>query len=286
MQAVDGGIGEPRPGALAAYLAVLGVRVREIAQYRAAAWAGVFTQVVFGFIIFMTLTGFSASRPERVPMTSSELLAYVWLGQAFLGLLPWTVDKDVVQMVKTGSVAYELLRPLDLYGYWFCRALGWRLSATALRALPLLVLVSVIFPLVGLDEYAMPAPPSWACAGAFVVCFIVAVPLGIAITMSMQVTILWSLRADGIQRIVPGVVLLCGGMVIPLPMLPSGLQAVFYWLPFRGVVDVPYRAYSGSLAPGEALSAAFLSAAWGVALVFLGRHVMRRGLGRVVVQGG
>ena len=273
-------------GGLSAYLAVLGVRLREVSQYRAAAWAGVFTQVVFGFIILMSLEAFSKTRPERAPMSQAELLSYVWLGQAFLGLLPWNTDRDIGDLMKTGGVAYELLRPLDIYTFWFCRILGWRLAATALRCVPLLVLVSVVFPLVGLEVYALPAPPSVACAGAFSLALGAAVPLGVALSMLIQVTILWSLKVDGMQRIGFAIITLCGGMLVPLPMLPEAVQRVLYVLPFRGVVDVPYRAYSGNLAPVEAVLSALASLVWSVVLVLGGRALLARGLKRVVVHGG
>ena len=96
-----------RPSLLRAHAEVVGVRLHEAAQYRSAALAGVFTQLVFGFIIFMTLDAFSVEHPERSPMTRPQLVSYVWLGQAFLALLPWTLDRDVVQMVRTGTIAYE-----------------------------------------------------------------------------------------------------------------------------------------------------------------------------------
>lgn len=275
-----------RPSRASAYAVLLGVRLREAAQYRAAAWAGVFTQVMFGFIILMTLEAFSAARPERAPMTREQLVAYVWLGQAFLALLPWTVDRDVVHMVRTGTIAYELLRPLDLYTFWFCRTLGWRIAATTLRAVPLLLLVCVLFRLIGLEAYALPLPPSRASAAAFLVSFSVAVPLGIVLTLLVQITILWSLRIEGITRLAPAIVLVCGGMAIPLPMLPPSVAGVLYLLPFRGVVDAPYRAYSGSLPPREALLAALLSASWLLLLVLGGRALLRRGLRNAVVHGG
>jgi ABC-2 type transport system permease protein len=268
------------------YLAILSLRFRETAQYRAAAWAGVFTQVVFGFIIFMSLEAFAASNPAAAPMSRQALLAYVWLGQAFLALLPWNVDKDVVAMVKTGAVAYELARPIDAYTLWYCRTLGWRLSAATLRCIPLILIVAVAFPLVGLEEYAMPAPPSAAAAAAFVLAMPVAVVLGIALTMLMQVTILWTLQVDGVQRIVPAFIVLLAGVIVPLPMFPDWAQPVLYLLPFRGVVDVPYRAYSGDLPPAEALPAVGLALAWTVALVLLGRAIMARGFRRVVIHGG
>ena len=44
------------------------------------------------------------------------MVTYVWLGQAFLLLTMLTIDGDLHAMIRTGNVAYELLRPVDLYG--------------------------------------------------------------------------------------------------------------------------------------------------------------------------
>jgi ABC-2 type transport system permease protein len=272
--------------AIRPYLAILTLRFREVAQYRAAAWAGVFTQVMFGFILFMSLAAFTEGNPSRSPMTREALLAYIWLGQAFLGLLPWNVDRDVVAMVKTGSVVYELARPLDIYALWFCRALGWRLSATALRCVPLLVLTGVVLPFTSLREYSLPAPPSLASASAFVLAMIVAVVLGITLTMLMQVTILWTSSVDGVQRLAPALIMLLGGVIVPLPMFPERLQTVLYALPFRGVVDLPFRTYSGDLSPRAALLGMVVSGLWAIVLVLLGRAIMARGLRRLRIHGG
>ena len=39
--------------------------------------------------------------------------------------------------MRTGGVGYDRLRPLDAYGYWYARTLGWMLA----RALPRAVLM-------------------------------------------------------------------------------------------------------------------------------------------------
>lgn len=267
------------------YLAVLTLRLREVSQYRAAAWAGVFTQIVFGFIIFMSIDAFFAADPSRAPMSRDELIAYVWLGQAFLALLPWNIDRDLAAMTRTGTLAYELSRPLDLYALWYFRTLGWRLAATALRSVPLLTIV-IAFRFVGLERYAMTPPPSVGSAVAFVCAMLVAIPLGVALTMLMQVTILWTQSIDGVQRIAPAIIMLCAGMIIPIPVFPRAIQLVLYALPFRGTVDLPYRAYSGSIAPEATIAPILASIAWTVALIALGRLIMLRGFKRIVIHGG
>ena len=269
-----------------AYRAVLTLRFREVLQYRAAAWAGVFTQVVFGFIILMALKAFYGSSEAAPPLGVTQLIAYIWLGQAMFSLMPWNVDRDVQAMIRTGAVAYELARPIDTYSLWFCRTMGWRLAAVSLRALPLLVLVGLVFPWVGMSAWALPGPASWASLLAFVAAIVVAVLLAVTITMLMHVVMLWTLDAEGITRVAPAIVMLGAGMIIPLPLFPDAVQPLLTLLPFRGLLDVPVRLYSGHIPVAEAAGHLALGLAWVAALVLLGRWMMARGLRQIVVQGG
>ena len=63
-------------------------------------------------------------RPRGPSITLAQAITYIWLGQAFLGLLPWNVDTEIAAMMRSGNVAYERLRPVDTYFYWFARALA------------------------------------------------------------------------------------------------------------------------------------------------------------------
>src|SRR4029453_9180346 len=111
--------------------------------------------------------GFSRRESRPQPMAFAHVVSYVWLGQALLAMLPWNADADVRAMVRTGAVAYELCRPIDLYGLWFARALASRTAPTVLRAGPMGLVAAVGLPLLGLDEWRLAPPPALTSAFAF-----------------------------------------------------------------------------------------------------------------------
>src|SRR6202012_4525446 len=121
-------------------------------QYRAAALAGVATQFWWGGMKIMILAAFYRGAASA-PMSLSQVVTYTWLGQAFLVFLPWNADPDVVGMVRTGAVAYERLRPVDTYAYWYVRALAWTIARVVPRAIPLTFVAGVVLPLVGLGAW-------------------------------------------------------------------------------------------------------------------------------------
>ncbi len=267
------------------YWAVISARYRTLLQYRAAALAGFVTQLFWGMVRLMILAAFYAASTEPQPMNITEIAAYIWLGQALLGMLPWNNDADFVKQVRSGGVAYDLLRPVDLYAYWYAAALAFRNATTTLRAIPMLLFAMVLLPAAGFGEWAL-VPPSPAAAAWFVIAIAAAALLATAITLLAHISLLWTISGQGMDRILPGLVTIFSGMVIPLPLFPAWLQPFLNWQPFRGLADVPYRIYSGNIPASEAASEVALTLAWIAVLVWLGRVILARGIRRLVIQGG
>ncbi len=263
---------------MTAYAAVIGARFRMLLQYRAAALAGVATQLFGGLIRVKIFEAFYRSTTAPQPMDFRQVVTYVWLGQAFFALLPWAVDADVRAMIRTGTVAYELVRPLDLYALWYSRALAARLAPTVLRAAPMFVVAGLFF---GLEP-----PPSLLSGAAWVVSAGGALLLSSAFSTLMTISLLWTVSGEGVSRLAPPLVLTLSGMLLPLPLFPDWAQPLLNFLPFRGLVDAPFRVYLGDIGPERLPLVVAHQAAWTFALVALGRFLRARGTRRLVVQGG
>lgn len=270
---------------MSAYGALLSARYRMTLQYRTAAVAGVATQFFWGFVLIMVMEAFFAVGVAP-PMSFAATVSYIWLGQALLALMPWNHDREIEAMVQRGHVAYELLRPVDLYALWFVRAVAWRTAAASLRAIPIVAIAGGVLPFVGDGRWALQPPASSASALAFAGALGAAVLLAAAITTLVHVSLLWTLSGEGLARVMPAFVIFFSGMVVPLPFFPDWMQPLFEALPFRGLVDAPFRLYTGHIPPAAAPRAVGLSLVWTVALVWLGRRLLARGTRRLVVQGG
>ncbi len=110
----------PNLSVIKSYTAVLSARFRTLLQYRAAAFAGFGTQLFWGLIRVMIFEAFYRSTTAPQPMTADEVITYIWLGQAFLVIIPYQgADPDVRAMVRSGNVVYELVRPTNLYFFWY-----------------------------------------------------------------------------------------------------------------------------------------------------------------------
>jgi len=271
---------------LAPYVAVVSARYRMLLQYRAAAAAGAVTQVFWGAIKLMVLAAFFGASSGRSPLSWPQTAAYVWLGQALLGLLPWNVDRELAAQIRSGDVAYELLRPVDLYGSWFARTLAMRTATASLRMLPIFVLALVVLPLAGLPDWALPPPAGVASGLWFIVSLAATVLLSAAITMTVHVALVRTIAGDGLKQVMSALVAVFSGMVVPLPFFPEWAQPFLASQPFRGLVDVPFRIWGGSIPAAEAWVHVAQQFLWAALFVVGGRAWLTRSLRHVVVQGG
>jgi ABC-2 type transport system permease protein len=267
------------------YVAIVSARFRTLLQYRAAAVAGLWTQVFFGVVLIMIYEGFYLSTDQPQPMTFPEVVSYVWLGQALLALLPWNVDAEIRAMVRSGAVAYELCRPLDLYTLWYMRAMAQRTAPTILRAAPMAILAMFVLPLIGLEEWRL-KPPEFADALAFLAALACTLLLACALTTIMNISLMWTVSADGSVALLTMLVMTFSGMIIPLPLFPDWAQPILMALPFAGLVDLPFRIYVGNIEPNAVPAVLLHQVLWTTILVVCGRRLLSRAMRRVVVQGG
>ena len=264
-------------------------RMRLIAgmQYRAAAWAGVATQFFWGAIQLLVFYAFYQSAGMNAPgalapMEFGQLADFTWMRQAFLALVMlWSMDNELLELIASGNVAYELARPLSLYSFWFARILAFRISRTVLRCLPIFIVASLL-P----EPWGFHLPRSGAAFLLFIPSLAIAAFLATALSMFICYLTFVSLSPLGARLALGTVVEFLMGAIIPIPFMPPLFQRLCYFLPFRYMADFPFRVYSGNIGPGEALGGLCLGLIWLFILIGLGVWGFRSALRRLVIQGG
>jgi ABC-2 type transport system permease protein len=265
-----------------AYISVWRLRFINGMQYRAAALAGILTQLFFGFIFIMVFIAFYSQNTLQLPISLKELVAYVWLQQIFLAfIMLWFRDNEIFQMITSGNIAYELCRPCSIYPFWYSKLLAQRLSSAVLRCFPILL---VVFALP--EPYRMSLPPSPAALVLFIITLLLGLLVLVAISMLIYISVFWTLSPTGSTLMIAVAGEFLAGMIIPIPLMPAWLQKIAYVLPFRWTADFPFRVYSGHIPQTEALWGILVQFIWLAVLIGVGVWCLRRALRQVVVQGG
>ncbi len=262
------------------YVSFFKMRLMAGLQYRAAALAGMSTQFVWGAMEILLYRAFWLEHPERFPMGMEALSSYIWLQQAFLTLFAmWNWEYDILESVKTGSVAYELLRPTDIYSMWMARSLGLRLSRGLLRCWPIALVGALLPAPYGLRLRA-------ESLGLFAFSAALMLVLTCAYVLIVYAASFYLTDSNGFQVLSVAAADLLGGAIVPIPFLPEPLRTVAALSPFGSMQNVPLRIFGGDLTGSAALEAVGLQMFWCVALVGLGMAMTRGGVRRAVIAGG
>ena len=254
------------------------LRQRMETQYRGAMLGGIVCQVFFGLILIALYRALYASRPQNLPL--QDVVTYVWLQQAFFRML-FATDPDLMDKIRTGSIAYDLCRPVDLYGFYFARIAAQKLTGSLMRAVPMLAVAALL-------------PAGWGIALPAslpgLLLSLTALALGLMCVSALEnITMGITMRTldpRGIQAMLNMLMMILSGNLLPLTLFPDAWQRVITLTPYAQLLDAPIRLYTGACPPERAFSALILQAAWTVCLVLCGSLLWRRNRRRLVVQGG
>jgi len=268
----------------APYLSAFRIRFIAQTQYRAAAWAGVATQFAWGILSIMLYAAFyrSGGASADAAMPWRELVGYMWLRQAFLALIAlWIMDNDMMEIIVNGHLAYELARPLDVFTHWYLRLVAVRAASASMRCLPILI-VAAVLP----ARYRLAFPAGPAAFGLFCLSMTLGVGIVTAVSMFIYIMTMRTLSSQG-PRLLFGVSSeFLMGALIPVQLMPTWLQSVVNCLPYRYMMDVPFRVWTGGYAGAEAAAQIGLQAAWLAGLLLAARGWFNKAVRRAAIQGG
>jgi ABC-2 type transport system permease protein len=144
----------------------------------------------------------------------------------------------------------------------------------------------VVLPLLGLDAWAWHPPATVGQALLFALSMALVVTLATAVTMLINISVVVTLNDRGINSLVAPFTIVLSGNLIPLPLFPDWMRTALFVQPFAGLIDIPFRIYSGNLHGLMAAAGIGLQMFWTIVFVLLGRVWMERVMRHLEMQGG
>lgn len=264
------------------YMSVFRIRFINSLQYRAVVIGAFITRFVWGGMEVLAYSALYRTSNAAFPMKFSQTVSYIWMQQTLIVLFSVVFsDGEIYSAIGDGSIAYELVRPMDLYGRWFCQSAANRVAFTILNCLPAL-LVAFIIP----EPYRMSLPLDMGQFLMFLLSTLLALCVVVAFAMLMYISLFYMLSQRGIKIIVTALTTFLSGGVIPLPFFPEPVLAIVQLLPFAAMQNMPLRIYSGNIAGVDAMKGIAFQLFWLAVLFLVGKLTMSRALKKIIVQGG
>jgi ABC-2 type transport system permease protein len=260
------------------FFEIVHLAARRQLTYRGAMWAGLLTNVFFGLLRANVMIALYADRSEVAGMTLQDAITFTALSQAVIAYLSFWGWYDVMNSVNSGEIAGDLLRPFSYFRFWLAVDLGRSVINLLLRGLPILLVYALFV------ELTRPTTlPQWGALG-------IALSLGWLVSFGWRFLVnlaaFWSPNAAGIGRFAFGIVAVLSGFFMPLRYFPEWFQTFSRLTPFPAMINTPIEVYLGLLTGPDLVAALGMQLGWAIGLTLLGQATLRRGVRKLVIQGG
>lgn len=245
--------------------------------YAGWVWMELFVQLISIIILYFFWQGIYANSSSIGGLSLQQTLNYVILARIFGGSFQAFVISHIGRLIGDGSISIELLRPVDFQLGHYVAMLA-QMGIDIITKLPLLMIGLLFFNL------QLPTDPFvWLS-------FVASVLLGHAALFcfdwAFACLAFYSTEVWGLSVLRGGIGAFFSGEMIPLKILPPGLQAIAFTLPFAQGVYIPLSILNGITPLSDVPRALFTQLLWLVGLAIFSRLVFKYAVRKVTVQGG
>ncbi|NLO98100.1 MAG: ABC transporter permease [Peptococcaceae bacterium] len=249
------------------------------AAYRVDSWSRIIGNImslgIWGCIWFALYHGHDSV--ENISFQS--MLSYILISMALQGIHnAGTPLWEIQYRVRTGDIAFEMLRPYDYPLRMLFTDLGSISFHFVTAILPLYIVIFALF---------QPDIPLSASQWGL---FILSAALGYLIRYSLELTFglftFWLIETGGVEDVFYFSISLFSGSVVPLWFFPDWLERLASLLPFQGIYFIPNAIFIGELSGQEIWPALLNQVIWLIICYGLLRFVWNKASMKIVVQGG
>lgn len=203
------------------YFAIFLISVRySLKNYYALIGLSIF--LITCLVIFSNLWKIAAAKAGALSLDPSNLLWYIALNEWILISVP-DIHEDMEEDLRSGRLAYLLPRPISYLGATFAEAMG-SLSVN----LTVLGIVSIAFAWISTGMLSFPP----AAIGLFILFGLLAGILTVLFYLLIGLSSFWLKDIAPVQWIWEKLLLLLGGLMLPLTVYPQWLQSLGSLTPF------------------------------------------------------
>lgn len=206
-------------------------------------------------------------------MVMTNFILSIGLGSAFYldeGYLPYRINN--------GSIGTELLKPISFRGILLASDLGNICFCLLFEFVPAII-VAVLS--VGMNK-----PHSVEAFAAFLISVLLGFLVLWTLNFIFQSLSFWLINIWSLQTIKNVFVNVLSGAMIPLWFMPDWMQGFIQFTPFSSIYFEPVKIYLGQQTGIDILISFIRQGCWIVVLAVIGELIWRRGIRRLVIQGG
>jgi ABC-2 type transport system permease protein len=261
------------------YLRLLVAGFRRQSTYRLAALGGLVANTTFGLLkVALLLAAVRTSGGRLAGYDVATMSSYIWISQGLLGSVNLTGRTEIAERIRSGDVAIDFIRPVDVHLASVATEVGRSAFALLPRGLPSVAIGAV---LVGM---AVPGSPTGYLLGAASV--VLALLVSATTVYLVGAAGFWLVETRGVAILYMVVSGFLAGLFVPIGLFPGWLHAVATATPFPSMLMYPVDILSGRTGGLGAIGLIARQVGWVAVTVAAGQLATRAGRRRLEVQGG
>lgn len=259
------------------YVAYVVIAFKRNTVYRFEWITGIINTCLQIFISFAIWKALYGSNQEVNGVTLGMIATNFVIG---LGLTQvFTFDETYVQhKINSGLIGLELLKPINFHSVLMAETLGNVIFKVLTNYLPALVL-SIIFldilPAAGVTEFIL---------------FFISICIGFGVLWSISLTVqmlaFWIINVWSIATLKNAIVMVLSGALIPVWFMPSAMQSLLNYTPFKSIYFTPIQIYLGNTGVYETLTNILIQVVWLLIIYSFSLILWQFGKKKIIVQGG
>lgn len=186
----------------------------------------------------------------------------------------------IALQIRDGEIKRYLIQPIDFIAFLLLTRVAHKIAYYVIAAAPF----ALVFYLA--RDYFVDGWPSFPVMIAFCASLIMGFLIGFFLEAAIGMIGFWFLEVTSLLFVVMLFSFFLSGHMFPLTMLPSGIEAVVQFLPFKYLAYFPAAVFLGKIPEDELWIEIGIEAAWLVFFIVLCRVAYARGVKRYSGFGG
>ena len=209
---------------------------------------------------------------------ADSMLTYVVISSLLSVLLITNVERRIQTSVVKGTVATDMMKPVNIFGVYFAEDIGNIIALIFQNMLPILIIGSLMIRVPRMADIRDLPLLIISVAESFLINWLIAALFGMIAFTAVNI--------DALIQVKKHLLRLLSGSIIPIWFFPPGVARVLQSLPFVYIYQLPLSIYIGRGDRAQHLSQMRIQSLWLVILAGLFFYAQNRAARKVMVQGG
>lgn len=260
------------------YISMMKIMMQNTMAYRFNYFISLIASFIFILTMFYLWRSIFDGNSELAGFTWEDMKTYLFITFLSNTLISWYSETRISGKIRDGSVAMDLLKPVDFQKARLAETIGSSLVEGWIGVLMVLIFI--------ISFSGIKPPEDVISLILFIISLIISLGIKFGIVYIFSLLCFWTTNNMGVAWSRAAITNLFSGALIPLDFFPAWLASIAFILPFQGIVYIPASIYLGNFQFIESLMMVGLQLFWFILLWLFGKLMWNWAVRQVTIHGG